>query len=780
MQDLTISLFPGVKSNRPTPKAVSWPTLAKMLTDFEVRETKDGPLWSPARYPKGKTRALPNVIDVSCFVIEYDSGIQPEEVRPLWEAFTYALHSTFSSTRARPKFRVVFPLAEPVSAADFPGVHRKLRVNLGGPSLDDTVHDATRIWYLPSHPPGEPSFSAVHAGIRIEPDYFDDVPEEPPVRAHRLEPARSDPTRVPDELLMRRALDRAAMVGRNNAGFFLACQLRDNGYSTSETERVLLAYQGSVSPYNLRGEPDPYTEKEALHAVRSANTRPAREPWSDVGRKGGSARAAAKTATRKGRKAAQEPQEATPNGSGVLTAEAAANASDLAPDAPTEDNGQRAPTPTTEKELGHLFARERRSDLMVSDGGAWWRYERGVWRPTDRHGVLMRVEAFLESRSAASGYARLIENVAKVAGYRLHVPLAEMNAKPGWIPLRNGILDTGTGKFLEHAPVYRLTTQLPYDYDPQAECPRWEQFLAEMVLDLHGRPSDELAGLIQEWFGYCLIPHAGAQTSMWWTGGGANGKGVATKVLEALVGSHQRTVIDIEQLHEPYFRAELFGKLLGIVNEMKPRDMVKNGGVFKALVSADSINARRPGQQPFDFEPYCRVLCVTNELPRAADQTFGYFRRLLILPWRRNLAEAQQDRGLLDVLLDEMPGIFNWSMIGLGRMQRQNYHFSHSEEADRELKEYRREEDLPQRFIEECCVKEEDAQETSSVLWKAYMGWCKANGETYGTSTSFGRALTRLGFPRALLWDKDGQKPNRVRPGIRLLVPYEDTLPYEQ
>jgi hypothetical protein len=40
---------------------------------------------------------------------------------------------------------------------------------------------------------------------------------------------------------------------------------------------------------------------------------------------------------------------------------------------------------------------------------------------------------------------------------------------------------------------------LPYDYDPAATCPRWQQFLDEVFGD-----DTESIGLLQEWFGYVL------------------------------------------------------------------------------------------------------------------------------------------------------------------------------------------------------------------------------------------------------------------------------------
>lgn len=58
--------------------------------------------------------------------------------------------------------------------------------------------------------------------------------------------------------------------GRNDAGFNLACKLRDNGYSCEEAELVMRDYQESVAPVNPRGDIQPYTIDESLVSLNSA------------------------------------------------------------------------------------------------------------------------------------------------------------------------------------------------------------------------------------------------------------------------------------------------------------------------------------------------------------------------------------------------------------------------------------------------------------------------------------------------------------------------------
>lgn len=69
------------------------------------------------------------------------------------------------------------------------------------------------------------------------------------------------------------ALQRASEGNRNAVGFYLACQLRDDGISESEARSILLEYAHSVQQGKTV-----YREAEALASLRSAYSRSRRDP----------------------------------------------------------------------------------------------------------------------------------------------------------------------------------------------------------------------------------------------------------------------------------------------------------------------------------------------------------------------------------------------------------------------------------------------------------------------------------------------------------------------
>ena len=86
-------------------------------------------------------------------------------------------------------------------------------------------------------------------------------------------------TRPAVEPILQRTEQKAWGQGRNEAGFWFACQMRDNGYSEAET---LMCYPSLLSVFpdtDSKGNRSPYVEQEFKDSVRSAFRRPARRGW---------------------------------------------------------------------------------------------------------------------------------------------------------------------------------------------------------------------------------------------------------------------------------------------------------------------------------------------------------------------------------------------------------------------------------------------------------------------------------------------------------------------
>jgi hypothetical protein len=130
----------------------------------------------------------------------------------------------------------------------------------------------------------------------LAPDDFDAFPEDvrtflrnqgvtetaapPPPSPQQNQTAGS--RRVDAERLIRKALE-LAPNGRNDAGCWLACQLRDARCSSGDAEVAIRNYQSRVGSTNPKGRREAYPVREAMASLREAYSRTAREPWKENG-----------------------------------------------------------------------------------------------------------------------------------------------------------------------------------------------------------------------------------------------------------------------------------------------------------------------------------------------------------------------------------------------------------------------------------------------------------------------------------------------------------------
>ena len=151
-----LAFFDNARDIRPKARTMTREELGALFAQHEFRAEKDGRLFSPTEYSSGATRRNAGVRALTLAVGDFDNGTAPEIVRDNLARLGVAfwIYSTHSSSPAHPKFRAVVPLTQPVPAdrwgVVWPALVRELflgRVDLG-------TRDASRLFYLPSAPPG--------------------------------------------------------------------------------------------------------------------------------------------------------------------------------------------------------------------------------------------------------------------------------------------------------------------------------------------------------------------------------------------------------------------------------------------------------------------------------------------------------------------------------------------------------------------------------------------------------------------------------------------------
>ena len=297
----------------------------------------------------------------------------------------------------------------------------------------------------------------------------------------------------------------------------------------------------------------------------------------------------------------------------------------------------------------------------------------------------------------------------------------EFDADSNRLVFRNGTLDLGALEFQKEqfrAEDYN-TILKDYDYDGEAMCPRWQSFLREVELE------EDTITRLQEWCGYCLIPETNLQKCLMLVGDGKNGKSVFLQTLREVLGSANVSSLELAEMFDRFKVGTLRGKLANICSDVDTNTVIHTS--FKKIVAGEHTVAERKHLDPFEFKPFARILFSANRFTPTRDHSEGFYRRFDIVRFERHFADHERDPALLDKLQQELPGIFNWALVGLGRLKEQGWNLTSSEAMNSEHKRFQLETHPLRGFLEECCVIGEGEVEKDHFTEK-YKEWCEANG----------------------------------------------------
>jgi putative DNA primase/helicase len=244
----------------------------------------------------------------------------------------------------------------------------------------------------------------------------------------------------------------------------------------------------------------------------------------------------------------------------------------------------------------------------------------------------------------------------------------QLNNHEDLICLESGMFNLRTGTLLPHGKEYYATYMLPIKFDPKnvPDCPTWKHCLEQWMAD----PETILEA--QKFAGYCLTRETRYEKMLILYGPGGDGKSTFMNVLRALVGQDNVSHIPMGRLEDQFYLSRLVDKLINMSTEIESKSMQSQE--LKAIVSGDPICASFKNQTPFDFVPFCKLVYATNRYPRVSDNSDGFIRKIMIIKFEGQFVKrSAADIFLMDKLLEELPGIFAWALMGLVKLREQGF-----------------------------------------------------------------------------------------------------------
>ncbi|MGQ7959894.1 phage/plasmid primase, P4 family [Pseudomonas sp. SP16.1] len=436
------------------------------------------------------------------------------------------------------------------------------------------------------------------------------------------------------------------------------------------------------------------------------------------------------------------------------------------------------PWTTAHRMLAERFTSDSGTSLLRHWNGDFYGYHDGVYRQLDDDDMKARVWHYLGGARCATGKKKKTEpykpNRARagdvLGGLEAAAHLDSQYAMPCWLDgatgddpndllvMANGTLHMPSRTLRPHDPRLFTSTGLPFPYAPDAAPPvAWLRFLESVWGD--DRESIET---LQEFFGYCLTADCSQQKILLIVGPKRSGKGTIARVLRGVIGEANCAGPTLASLATNFGLQPLIGKRVAIVSDARLGGCTDKHALTERLCSVsgeDALTIDRKYVEPWTGTLGVRLVICTNELPKIVDDSNALSSRFVVLRMVRSFL-GEEDLGLADRLLKELPAILNTSLEGLARLKARGA-FRQPASALELVQELENLASPVAAFLRDRCVVSPGAQVECERLFGAWKFYCAGQGRHHmGTSASFGASL-RAALPQ-LERCRSGTRDSRV------------------
>lgn len=244
----------------------------------------------------------------------------------------------------------------------------------------------------------------------------------------------------------------------------------------------------------------------------------------------------------------------------------------------------------------------------------------------------------------ASQYSARIKAMLDLASKHedMIVNLSDFDSRTGSINTSSGLYVVGSDRLESHETKPLVTKMTNAAYDPEATCPRFESFLEE-VFD----GDKDLISWIQRALGYSLLGNTDEQCLFIAYGTGANGKSTLFEVIREILDDYAK-VTDFELFlnsHKSDVRmleaiGELAGLRFALASEVDSNKRFSDS-VIKRWTRGDTFRGTKLRQPAFEFKPQFKLWFLANHLPFAKDGSYGFWRRIGIISFKRQFSASE-------------------------------------------------------------------------------------------------------------------------------------------
>lgn len=424
--------------------------------------------------------------------------------------------------------------------------------------------------------------------------------------------------------------------------------------------------------------------------------------------------------------------------------------------------------PWTDLGNGQLFADCYKSVARyVKEKNCWYCYRNGIW--VQDLGNLQVMAYAKQMANALKRYCNANDSDGVGEKYRKHCKMwqnrsvretvlkeakdvyplnvKDFDSDPNILNCRNGTLHLDTMTFTPHRSEDFLTRQASVDYDPSAECVRYQQFVDEIMSG-----DKEKSRYLQKALGYALTGNTRFECMFFlWGETTRNGKGTLCESVLKVLGSYgcgaNAEILAMKPYVNSHSPSEDIARLDGVryINIPEPeKGLVLNAAQIKKLTGNDTVNARFLHENSFNFCMQVKLYVNTNHLPVINDVTLFTSGRIWIIPFCRHFSEHEQDKHLKEFFQQpkNQSAILNWLIEGYNLLKEEGLQPPASVLAATGI--YQEDSDDIHHFVREALIEIPGAEVRTAEVYARYCRWCEENGIPAENGRNFNAGLRSI------------------------------------
>jgi putative DNA primase/helicase len=390
-------------------------------------------------------------------------------------------------------------------------------------------------------------------------------------------------------------------------------------------------------------------------------------------------------------------------------------------------------------------------------------YRQGIGKPDKKDGEDKRV-ARLQAWALKSGDIGKSRAILDAAQPYLSVKVDDLDADPFLFNVANGTLhlkeigkDGKAVVLKKHNRADRITRLSPAVYDPKAERPIWDNFVATILPVL---PEDDgravLADFTKVFYGHAISGDVSTRKMLMALGeSGTNGKSTMVGAIADTMGDYAMSIPVATLLEGDFAKsgadaspdlARLPGARLVRTAEPKKGARLSVPLVKQLTGGTDVMTVRHLNKGFFDFIPTFKFSMSMNDVPIIPAADPAIWKRIALVRFDVEIPDEDIDVHLPEKLRAEMSGILNWLVEGFRDWLANGIVLPEAVKAA--VEEHRGESDKVGNFIKAAILPTKGKSTRAGILLAAFTRWCKLSGEDPISGTAFGKAMLAHGFHR--------------------------------